>query len=143
MRKLVHELEVHQIELEMQNEELRAAQCEKQETLETFAELFDFAPIAYFVLDKDGIVRKLNLAAGKLFRLDRNKVMNQRFNQYVAPPCLPEFRAFRRAMLPSYPKRTCELTLLKPGQATCDVLIEGVLAEGAPRRGRRRPPRRD
>lgn len=65
-QRLLHELEVHQIELEIQNEELLAARREVESGLERYTEIFDFAPIAYFVLSADGIIRELNLAGARL-----------------------------------------------------------------------------
>jgi PAS domain S-box-containing protein len=65
-RALVHELQVHQIELEMQNEELRRAGARAQEALDKYTDLFDFAPLGYFQLTQDGAVREANLAGAAL-----------------------------------------------------------------------------
>src|SRR5882724_12956218 len=58
--RLIQELEIHRIELEMQNEELRAAQCELEAHLDRYTQLFDFAPIGYAALTSDGTVREVN-----------------------------------------------------------------------------------
>ena len=60
-RALVHELQVHQIELEMQNEELDRAQAQTQEALDKYIDLFDFAPLGYFRLTQEGVIREANL----------------------------------------------------------------------------------
>ena len=60
-RKVVHELQVHQIELEMQNEELRQAQGTIVASQERYADLYDFAPIGYFTFDRMGLITEVNL----------------------------------------------------------------------------------
>jgi PAS domain-containing protein len=68
-RSLIHELQVHQIELEMQNEELRRAQMELEELRKNYSDLYDFAPVGYFSFDRDGLIRQVNLTgAKKLFQ---------------------------------------------------------------------------
>jgi hypothetical protein len=53
---LIHELQVHQIELEMQNEELQRAQKELEKSRDRYSDLYDFAPVSYFSFDKDGLI---------------------------------------------------------------------------------------
>ena len=71
-RALVHELQVHQIELEMQNEELQRAQAAAQEASEKYYDLFDFAPVGYFLWDHEGRILEVNLAGAALLGLDRS-----------------------------------------------------------------------
>jgi PAS domain S-box-containing protein len=137
VRALVHELQVHQIELEMQNEELLRAQAEAQEAADKFSELFDFAPVGYFVLDKPGLIRQVNLAGAALLGLDRHRVVGQRFQQYIAADDRADYDAFCRKVRQAETKQTCELKLLKPGQGRCEVLVEGIVdqAERGDRQG--------
>ena len=83
-RAIVHELQVHQIELEMQNEELQRAQAEAREASERYCDLFDFAPVGYFVWDQEGRILEVNLAGAALLRRDRGAVIHRRFGQFVA-----------------------------------------------------------
>ncbi len=83
-RALVHELQVQQIELELQNDELQRAQAAAQEASERYCDLFDFAPIAYFLWDHEGRVLEVNLAGAALLGLDRSLVVHKRFGQFVA-----------------------------------------------------------
>lgn len=81
--RLLHELEVHQIELELQNEELLRARQDTEACLSRFAELFDFAPIGYVVLDASGTVREANLALGRLLDTPRGELVGRRFERFV------------------------------------------------------------
>ena len=74
----LHELRVHQIELEMQNEELRRAQLELDEQREKYFELFDLAPVGYLTITGAGIVRDANLTAAKLLGVERQLLVENR-----------------------------------------------------------------
>ena len=128
-RALVHELQVHQIELEMQNEDLVKAQAVAREAADNYAELFDFAPVPYFVLDAGGVICDLNLAAAALLGRDRNRVTGQLFERYLQPDQRPEYAAFCDKLRAGGTKHTCELTLLKPNDDFCDVLVEATAVE--------------
>jgi two-component system CheB/CheR fusion protein len=84
-RRLVHELEVHQVELEMQNEELQAARLEAEEGLQRYTELFDFAPIGYVVLDPGGTIREANLEVARMLGVARKDLLGRRFAVFVDP----------------------------------------------------------
>ena len=83
-QRLVHELEVHQIELEMQNEELRRAQEELELSRKTYAELYDFAPVGYFIFDACGLIREVNLTGAQLLGIERLKLANKSFVSFIA-----------------------------------------------------------
>ena len=70
-RRLLHELEVHQIELEMQNEELRKSRAQAEAALARYTELYDFSPLAYFTLDRKGAILQTNLAGARLLGVER------------------------------------------------------------------------
>jgi len=84
-RRLVHELEVHQVELEMQNEELQAARLEIEEGLQRYTELFDFAPMGYVVLDPGGTIREANLEIARMLGVARKDLLGRRFALFVDP----------------------------------------------------------
>jgi PAS domain S-box-containing protein len=85
-QRLIHELEVHQVELDMQNEELRTARQEIEAGLRRYTELFDFAPIGYFVVARDGSIRETNLAGARLLGTERPRLIGRPFVQFVAEP---------------------------------------------------------
>jgi PAS domain S-box-containing protein len=91
-KRLVQELEIHQIELEMQNEELRAARMELEAGLERYTELFDFAPIGYATLVPD-VIREINHAGARLLGTERSRLIERRFAAFVAQHDVPAFTA--------------------------------------------------
>src|SRR5215471_17755790 len=82
--RLMHELEVHQIELEMQNESLMASRAETEAGLERYTELFDFAPLGYAILGADEVIREINHAGAKLLGNIRSRLVGMRFGMHVA-----------------------------------------------------------
>jgi len=82
--RLVHELEVHQIELEMQNNELRQAREELELSRDSYAELYEFAPVGYFSFDPHGLIREVNLTGAHLLGLERGQLANTTFGGFIA-----------------------------------------------------------
>src|ERR1700677_217995 len=70
-QRLLHELEVHQIELEMQNAELHKARDELEAALENYTDLYDFAPVGYFSVDESGVILASNLTGAALLGIER------------------------------------------------------------------------
>jgi PAS domain-containing protein len=88
-QRLVHELRVHQIELELQNEELQEAREELEAGLQRYSDLYDFAPTGYLTLDSQGTIRKANLAGARLLGLERGRLVGVRFGVFVASELSP------------------------------------------------------
>ena len=104
-RALVHELQVHQVELEQQNEELRRVQHELAAACDRYQDLFDFAPVGYLTLDPDGRIDEANLTAAAEFGIDREGLLGSPFAQWVAPGDCDRWQrlagsAFRRGASP-------------------------------------------
>lgn len=110
--KLLHELQVHQIELEIQNEELQQARREALAALQRYTELYDFAPLGYFTLGRDGSIRQLNLAGAALLGAERTQLVGKRFGVFVAPVERPAFNAFLNRLVASGTRASCEVALL-------------------------------
>jgi len=82
---LLHELLVHKIELEMQNEELRRAHSELEEARDRYADLYEFAPFAYININREGQIKDINLTGATILGGDRAKLIKNRFAQFVGP----------------------------------------------------------
>src|SRR5690606_9191091 len=117
VRRLLHELQVHQIELELQNEELKQSALVARQAVEKFTDLYDFAPIGYFSLDPDGRIVEVNLTGTVMFGVERSGLLNRRFQLFVDEPGRREFNAFLRKAFEVRRKRTCEMRLLKANRA--------------------------
>ncbi len=136
-RALVHELQVHQIELEIQNEELKLAKLETENALMKYSDLYDFAPIALFSFDAQGLIQEVNLAGAKLLGTERRSLMNGRhFRLSIAPRDHPFFDDFCKKAFETSVKQTCELNLLKNGKPTVYARIEGIVSEEGSMNGR-------
>ena len=110
-RRLLHELEVHQVELEMQNEELHRAHETMEKVLERYTDLYDFAPVGYFTLDPNGVIRAVNLAGATLLGLDRSQLLGCRFESFIVANARPAFTALLKAVASHKAKESLELEL--------------------------------
>jgi two-component system sensor histidine kinase UhpB len=113
--ELAHELEVHQFELEMQNEELRHAQLDLAATRDRFIDLYDFAPVGYCTLDARGIVTDANLTAATLLATDRWDMLKHGFSRFVAPAQSELWNRHLRRTLQSQEAQRIELDLVRRG----------------------------
>ena len=84
-RQLLHELRVHQIELEMQNEELRRAQEELEASRARYFDLYDLAPVGYFTLSEEGLILEANLTAARLLGVARGALVKQPLTRFILP----------------------------------------------------------
>jgi PAS domain S-box-containing protein len=126
--RLHHELQVHQVELEMQNAELRQGRDELETALEKYIDLYDFAPVGYFILDRTGTIRSVNLTGTGLVGIERSRLVGRHFRFFVTGETRPAFTAFLEKVFTSPDKEACEVALLKEGQAPLCVQVEGVAA---------------
>ena len=128
--RLVHELQVHQIELQLQNEELMQSRAELEEAYRQFSNLYDFAPVGYFTLARDGTIHDANLAGAKLLQVERGKLIKRRFGLFVSIQSYATFSAFFEKLLSGYGEKNCELALLKNGNAMFWGRLEATCFEG-------------
>jgi len=129
MLKLIHELEVHQIELELQNHELLRAKAQFTADAEKYAELYDFAPSGYFTLAANGEILELNLSGSQMLGKDRMFLRNKLFGLYVADDSKLTFTRFLDKVLNYKSKETCEVALLVNGGLQVYVNLSGTTSE--------------
>ncbi|MBK7900398.1 MAG: PAS domain S-box protein [Azonexus sp.] len=120
--RLVHELQVHQIELEMHNEELQRARDEAEALRRRCADIHDFSPVGYFTLDARGTILDLNLAGAILLGIKRSEASRRRFVAALAPSSLAPFEHLLAAVLASGAKQVGEFTLL-PTHARPETVV--------------------
>lgn len=127
VKKLLHELQVHQIELEMQNEELRQTNEVAEAALKKYTMLYDFAPMGYFTLDPDGIICELNFTAAELLGEKRFTLLNANFKLFVSEISMPTFNKFFKSVYSTMSKESCEITLAYNQVQLCKVYMDGVV----------------
>jgi len=128
-QKLIHELKVHQIELEMQNEELRRTQEKLLESRDKYHELYDFAPVGYFTLDKKALIQQVNLTGADLLGLQRSKLIDTRFSRFISPDSQDEFYFHCKRIFESGTKQTCDLKLVKRDGTHFDARLDSLLIQ--------------
>jgi PAS domain S-box-containing protein len=127
--RILHELEVHQIELEMQNSELTKARDDMEAMLEKYTDLFEFAPVSYFTLDREGTISSVNLTGASLLGTERSRLNGRRFEHFVAVADRSAFANFLANAFASLTKETCEVVLRKEGNIPLCVQIEATSAK--------------
>lgn len=127
--KLLHELEVHQIELKMQNEELLVAKENAEFLTRKYTELFDFAPSGYFTMDKEGKVAELNLYAANMLGKERSKLKNSLFGFFISNITKNTFNTFLENIFQGKVNESCEVMFLPLNQAPIYAHLTGILSE--------------
>jgi len=126
VQRLVHLLQVHQIELEHQNEELRIMQEELEVSRNKYVNLFDFSPTPYFTLDMEGIIKEVNLSAGKMLGIGRSKLIGKKLISYITLNEKDIFNSFIKTVFSLREKHDCELKVMNKDKNLFHVLLEGL-----------------
>src|ERR1039457_3823340 len=126
--RLLHELQVHQVELEMQNAELHEARDRMETLLEKYTDLYDFAPVGHFSLDESVRIMEVNLTGAALLGVERSRLINRSLPRFVVPASQPGFLAFLKRVFAETGKQVCEAGLLKPDAAVFWTSIHGTAA---------------
>ena len=121
----VYELQVHQIELEMQNEELRRVQHELEVALTEYEELYDFAPMGYLTLDGKGSILKVNLAGAVMLGMERSRLVGRRFTESITADTGRTFQEFLDTVRRDG-KGSCDLALVAHAGRRVDVHVDGL-----------------
>ena len=128
-QRLVHELRVNQVELEMQNEELQASRAELELGLARYADLYDFAPVGYVTLDGTGAIKKMNLAGARLLGQERARLVGGQFSFFISPESRPAFATFLQRVFATHVKEVFEVELCPIESARLWVQIEATATD--------------
>jgi PAS domain S-box-containing protein len=125
--RLVHELQVHQIELELQNAELAKAYAEADAARERYVEIYDFSPVAFITVDALGAICQINFAGSSLLGIKRAEFWRHRFDASVAPESVAVFHQFLEKVFKERSRQHCEITLSTTDQRPPAIItIDGV-----------------
>lgn len=129
LQKLIHELQVHHIELQIQNDELIKALEKAEIAEEKYIKLFDFAPSGYIALSKEGTIIELNFSASSLLGKERAQLIRSSFAFFVSPPTRSVFNTFFERVFTSNKTETCEVELLVGDSPPIIVHLIGIYKE--------------
>ncbi|MGZ8374432.1 MAG: PAS domain-containing sensor histidine kinase [Nitrospira sp.] len=132
VHQLVHELRVHQVELEMQNEELRRTQEKLEVARDRYAELYDCSPAGHLTLDASGTVVEANLRAATLLGINRKDLIEQPLSRFVASEDQDRLHGHCQEVLKTGTRQTCEVHMQKEAGAVCCVYLESLAVHEVP-----------
>ena len=130
-QRLLHELQVHQVELTMQNDELLLVRRKLENALFQYTELYELAPVGYFTLARDGAIRRVNLAGAALLGLECASVVNRRFGLFVSEDMRLEFAAFIDKVFSGQTQEACEICLRRKLHSPLWAHLEAKVSQDA------------
>lgn len=130
LKRLIYELEVHRLELEMQNEELRTAQADVVASRDRYRDLYDLAPVAHFTLDRSTRIRDANLAAAALLGVERAHLLGRPLASFAARRHADALHRHLQSVLAGWARQGCDLELAIQNRSI-PVHIESVASEAA------------
>ncbi|KAF0162905.1 MAG: multi-sensor signal transduction histidine kinase [Rhodocyclaceae bacterium] len=124
--ELLHELQVHRIELEMQNETLRQSQIALEESRDRYIEFYDFAPVGYLTLTDQGLIAEINLTGAAMLGMDRARLLQHRFSPSVTAEDQDRWHLHFVGALRLDEKLDCDVTLLRPDGSRLEVRLDSL-----------------
>jgi|GEM_PF-534115 len=124
--EIIHELQVHQIELEMQNEELKRVQLELEHAKDNYQDLYDFSPVGYFTLTSKGIIKEVNLTGAALLGMLRPQLPQMRFTHFVAPESQDRWYSHIMSVIKHDHNQDCDLMLKRDDGSLFPAHVESV-----------------
>jgi len=124
--ELIHELRVHQVELETQAKELRRAQLDLEESRDKYLDLYDFAPVGYLTLNDTALITDVNLTGAKLLGVERKKLLMARFRKFIAPEDYDQWFRYFIKTRQRVKKQSCTLTLRRGEGSVFPARLDGV-----------------
>jgi len=127
VNKLVQDLHIHQIELEIQNEELRRAQSELEVSRDGYSDLYDFAPVGYVTISEKGLILQANLACADMLGVERSSLIGKPFSRFVKKEDQDVFYLHRKTLFETKAKQVCELKLVRKDRTQFYAQLECIL----------------
>ena len=130
-RQVLHELQVHQIELEMQNEELRGAQAKLEASRARYFDLYDMAPVGYCTVSEEGLILEANLTIATLLGVARRALVKRPLSHFVHPEDQDIYYRNRKTLFETGAPQVCEMRLMKQDGAPFWARLETTVAQDA------------
>ena len=130
MHSLIHELQVHQIELEMQNEELCRLQNEIEESRNKYSHLYDFAPVGYFTVKRHGVIEQANLTGAALLGIDRQFLIGKPLTRFITSEDQDTFYLHHLQVLKKKGNHTCEIKMMNFDKIPFYAQLESIAVRG-------------
>jgi PAS domain S-box-containing protein len=131
VKKLVEDLHVHQIELEIQNEELRRAQLELEASRDKYSDLYDFAPVGYVTVSEKGLILQANLSCAAMLGIERSSLIRKPFSRFITKDDQDVFYLHQKKLFETKTKQTCELKLIRKDRSQFYAQLESIVVKDA------------
>lgn len=128
--ELIHELQVHQIELETQAEELRRSRLALEESRDKYLDLYDFAPLGYLMLSNEAMIVEVNLTGATLLKVERSRLVDARFRKFIAPQDFDRWDRHFLNVLDQGEKKSCTIMVKRGDDSTFPARLESIRTPG-------------
>ena len=129
IKQTLHELQVHQIEVEMQNEELRLAGAELKALHERYFDLYDMAPVGYFTVNEKGLIIEANLTIATLLGITKSNLVKHPLSRFISREDQEIYYLHRNQLFETGQPQTCELRMVKKNKTTFWAYLEAIAAQ--------------
>lgn len=126
-KRLIHELHVHQIELEAQNEQLRITQLALEASRRKYSDLYEFSPVGLLTLDQDERIQEVNLTFVTMLGLDREKLIKRHLSQFIDKSAQDTYHFFYQALRTTQEPQQCEITLIPANGIPLVLAVDGIV----------------
>jgi PAS domain S-box-containing protein len=130
VQRILHELQVHQIELEMQNEELRRTQQELEATREKYFDLYDLAPVGYVTLNEKGTILEANLTAAALLGIERSHLIREPLTRFISRKDQDIYYRHKKSLFETHQHHDCRVRMLKGDGTQLWARLESIISRG-------------
>jgi PAS domain S-box-containing protein len=127
VQRLVHELDTYQIELELQNDDLREAQIQLDDSRQRFSDLYDFAPVGYLTISDRGLIMECNLQAARMLGVERESLVDKPLGTFIIPDDQGIYLLHRQRLLKEKQSQTCKLKMAVKGGSNFLVQMESTV----------------